>query len=327
MDQNYEFQQNYQQTPPAVKDSAYFRGLARKALKNFYWYAVLAAILVGLLGAGAESSSSIRFNNFSYDNLETSINTAMEAIAKGGIGEFFSVFPGVGIFLVLAGVGAIFGFAFRLLVGSPIKLGYERYKLNLLDGDGKDLKALFYYFKQSYGKSIVLRLLRSLINFAISIPLMAGCVAIVLVSIGIVARAATGELSSGDGVMLLFMVLGLLLLGIATAIVQIVVNYRYSFCYTVMAEYPEISPVDALRNSAQLMKGKKWKLFCLNFSFIGWILLAGFCTCGIGSLFLTPYIDIATIAFYDDATNRSAAKEAVFPSLNPDDYDPNGQNF
>ena len=38
------------------------------------------------------------------------------------------------------------------------------------------------------------------------------------------------------------------------------------------------------------------------------------------TLFLSPYTEHARTAFYDDAANRSAAREAVFPSLNPDDY-------
>ena len=49
------------------------------------------------------------------------------------------------------------------------------------------------------------------------------------------------------------------------------------------------------------------------------------CTCGIGMIFLTPYMQASFAAFYDDITNRAAARETEFPSLNPDDYDPNGQ--
>lgn len=327
MDQNYDFQQNYQQAPPAKKDSSYFRERARKALQNCYWYAVLAAFLIGILGAGVESGTSVQFNNVDTTTLQSTINTAVEAIAQGGIGEIFRVFPGFGIALIFAGLGATAGFAFRLLVGSPIKLGYERYKLNLIDGNGKDLKVLFSYFKQNYAKSIVLHLLLGLIGFAIYLPLIAGTVATILVSVGVIVKAAASEVTAQDGMLLILMAMGLCLLGIVTAIVRIIFTYRYSFCYTIMAEYPEISPVDALRNSANLMKGKKWKLFCLNFSFIGWLLLAACCSCGVGSLFLTPYIDTAVIAFYDDITNRGAAKDVEFPSLNPDDYDPNYQGF
>ena len=53
-------------------------------------------------------------------------------------------------------------------------------------------------------------------------------------------------------------------------------------------------------------------------------------TCGMGSILAYPlsaYMTTATAAFYDDAANRQAAREVEFPSLNPDDYDPNGSAF
>ena len=90
--------------------------------------------------------------------------------------------------------------------------------------------------------------------------------------------------------------------------------------FLILAEYPEISAIDALRNSASLMRGNKWRLFCLQISFIGWVLLAGCCTCGIGVMFLTPYMSAANAAFYDDIANRAAARETEFPSLDPNDY-------
>ena len=52
---------------------------------------------------------------------------------------------------------------------------------------------------------------------------------------------------------------------------------------------------------------------------IGWILLACL-TCGIGFLFLTPYMQTARVAFYHDIANREAASDVEFPSLDPDDY-------
>ena len=50
------------------------------------------------------------------------------------------------------------------------------------------------------------------------------------------------------------------------------------------------------------MNGKKWKLFCLHFSFIGWAILSVL-TFGIGFLFLMPYMQASITAFYEDAYN------------------------
>ena len=78
------------------------------------------------------------------------------------------------------------------------------------------------------------------------------------------------------------------------------------------------------RNKAfrMLMKGNKGRMFCMHLSFIGWFLLTCCCTCGLGSIVLMPYVEMANTAFYDEVSQRSAAKEVEFPSINPDDYNP-----
>lgn len=67
--------------------------------------------------------------------------------------------------------------------------------------------------------------------------------------------------------------------------------------FFIMVDEPEISGIDALQKSWNMMKGRKWTLFCLWFRFIGWFLLS-ILTCGIGFLFLQPYIIVTTQNFY-----------------------------
>lgn len=54
----------------------------------------------------------------------------------------------------------------------------------------------------------------------------------------------------------------------------IIASYRYSMALFVLAEDPSIGINEAITVSKQMMKGNKWRLFCLGFSFIGWSLLA-----------------------------------------------------
>ena len=61
--------------------------------------------------------------------------------------------------------------------------------------------------------------------------------------------------------------------------------------------------MDAIRESKRLMRGNKWRLFCLQFSFIGWDLL-GAMTMGIAYLWVNPYRAAAEMAFYMDVTGR-----------------------
>ena len=65
---------------------------------------------------------------------------------------------------------------------------------------------------------------------------------------------------------------------------------------------------DAITRSKELMKGNKWRLFCLDFSFIGWDILSAF-TLGIGDLWLTPYRSAAAAAFYRELVPLEKGEE------------------
>ena len=54
-----------------------------------------------------------------------------------------------------------------------------------------------------------------------------------------------------------------------------------------------------------MMKGHKFDLFWLNFSFIGWIILSAL-TMGIAYVWLMPYMQTANAAFYQDLKKEYA---------------------
>ena len=106
----------------------------------------------------------------------------------------------------------------------------------------------------------------------------------------------------------------------------IVATYSYAMVPYIMAEHPELRAREALRESKNMMKGKRWRLFCLELSFIGWTLLAalvfaaiftaGFLTGSMGLsmfglvvyivelLFLYPYVEASRAAFYRELTEQ-----------------------
>ena len=79
----------------------------------------------------------------------------------------------------------------------------------------------------------------------------------------------------------------------------IIASYSYAMTPYILANHPELTAREAIARSKELMSGNRWRLFCLEFSFIGWALLSSL-TMGIGSLFLTPYTQAAKAAFYRD---------------------------
>ena len=79
----------------------------------------------------------------------------------------------------------------------------------------------------------------------------------------------------------------------------IVKSYAYSMAFFIKHDHPEYDWKMCLDESQRYMKGYKWQLFCLDFSFIGWILLS-ILTCGIGMLWVVPYQFAAHANFYEN---------------------------
>jgi len=88
----------------------------------------------------------------------------------------------------------------------------------------------------------------------------------------------------------------------------IIAMYRYAMVPYLIAEFPDLSVSEAMEESARLMNGNKMRLFSLQFSFIGWVLLAVIATFGIGMLWVTPYMHAADAAFYMEVTGRSGLR-------------------
>ena len=79
----------------------------------------------------------------------------------------------------------------------------------------------------------------------------------------------------------------------------IIFTYMLSQIFYLLADNPQIGAVEVLKKSAEMMKGYKWKLFCLHLSFIGWILLIVI-TFGIAFIWVGPYIKTANTIFYEN---------------------------
>ena len=83
----------------------------------------------------------------------------------------------------------------------------------------------------------------------------------------------------------------------------IIKSFEYAIIPYILADDPEISSKDVFKKAKQMMKGNKWRLFKLDFSFIGWYLLCVL-TLGIGTFFLLPYVNAAMAEFYKELKNK-----------------------
>lgn len=103
------------------------------------------------------------------------------------------------------------------------------------------------------------------------------------------------------GVKALSAILGVaILVGlIAVEVIMIQRAFAITLSEYIAIDNEDMTAKDSVNKSMELMDGYKWKLFCLVLSFIGWSILCVF-TLGIGNLFLTPYMQVSLVCFYEN---------------------------
>lgn len=86
----------------------------------------------------------------------------------------------------------------------------------------------------------------------------------------------------------------------------IIFSYSFSMAFYVINDHPEMTAMEALRESRRLMNGHKMQYFILNLSFIGWLLLGSLCF-GVGTLWATAYMSTANAVFYEELIANDAS--------------------
>lgn len=110
--------------------------------------------------------------------------------------------------------------------------------------------------------------------------------------------------------------------GLLFVIPGVIKSYEYYMVPYILSENPDMDYRDALKLSRDMMYGNKFRLFVLQWSFVGWELLGAMC-CGIGLLFVYPY-EYATYAeLYAVLRENSGAVGTVLPGYvaRPDTVD------
>ena len=87
--------------------------------------------------------------------------------------------------------------------------------------------------------------------------------------------------------------------------------FSYAMAPFLQVDHPDWPPRKCIAESKRMMEGHRWRFFCLNFSFIGWYMLAmcaAYLAGGFAQLLLTPYVDAACAAFYEDLLDREEGR-------------------
>lgn len=86
----------------------------------------------------------------------------------------------------------------------------------------------------------------------------------------------------------------------------IVTMYAYAMVPYILEEKKDYTVGKAMKMSRKIMRGHKWELFCLRFSFLGWYILS-LLTFGLALFYVLPYMNTAEAVFYNEISGRADA--------------------
>ena len=76
--------------------------------------------------------------------------------------------------------------------------------------------------------------------------------------------------------------------------------YRYRLAVYILVDHPELSVMDCIRQSKQMMNGYKWELFMLDLSFLGWAIAAMLPIIGLAAqVWAVPYMEMSYALYYE----------------------------
>ena len=98
--------------------------------------------------------------------------------------------------------------------------------------------------------------------------------------------------------MVLASIIGVLLYFVGLVLLMVLV-FRLALGFHLMIDHTDMGVLEAFQESSKLMEGHNGRLFYIYLSFLGWSLL-GLLSCGLGTLWVMPYMTQTYVNFYRD---------------------------
>ena len=158
-------------------------------------------------------------------------------------------------------------------------------------------------------------------SFLIAGPLLVG-LHIFCLAISRDLHHATGQLFEGFSpfanglVAYILSTIFILLWSLLLIVPGIMAAFSYAMTFFILADNRELDGLEAIRRSKAMMYGHRWRLCCLVGRFTGWILL-GMITCGIGFLWVGPYLMVSVAKFYDGLKGAESPQHEPYQELTP----------
>ena len=276
---------------------------AKSVLKKNYWTALALVALIYIAELALSSAIWVlifptTFIATVYTGYSELITSVFQLVTSG----FVAV---ISIFLMPLNVGL-----FKSLIKSSE------------DGQG-EIKDIIWGYKNNFGNILSAYVKIFLIIFALSFISMAfwclGMFGSMYIRPDFIVSETAFEF---------FAVSAALLFAFIGSIPAIIKTYDYYLAGFILADEPDLTSKEVLKRSKALMKGHRFFAFKLDISFIGWEFLGALCCCGLGMIFVTPYIYQTQTEFYLELAGKKT-KEPVFETTFEDlgSEEPKEENF
>ena len=203
-----------------------------------------------------------------------------------------------------------------LVIGPVLTFGFTKEMILFKNGVKVECIDFFKFGFTNFTKvwSIIGKMLGKMLG-----PIILYFVSLLLMFVSILIATMVSEVAAT-----VVLALSVVLL-IAGSIWMIPISYKYGFVMYELVYSPNMTAKEIVEFSGQKMTGNRWRAFKLAFSFIGWILLAAL-GCYIPLLWISPYMTIASIIFYESLRGQSGMNFASNIGYNPQQpIQPNNQ--
>lgn len=262
-------------------DRKVLKNRAKYVLTRTLFVSVVACVIVNLVAGGGSGVFGSRMSNVNIQGMSSVRLTA----------TFFVV-----CLLALVAIGV------SIFIAAPLKVGLKHFMLRCADFDGR-VENLTYPFKNNYKNILWVTFVKNLYVTLWSIlGIIPVVVSFVYFDMGekIYELVELSRMGNGEAAtMELSSMFTLLLIAISIFMIPAYIkSLQYSMVEYILAENPNGKALEIIGRSKEMMVGNKWASVKLEFSFLGWVVLASFVCCGLGTLILNPYIEATYAQMY-----------------------------
>lgn len=279
---------------------------AKANLRGKYWTAFAVALIVGILGGGSSGSAGSG-SSWRTDNNQNG----------------WDFFNGEWLIIIIPIIILIFllAMAFTIFVSNIVTVGGNRwFSRNRESAATPSVGMVFSLFKtgsyiKTAGSMLWMELFLFLWSLLSLIPMVIAA-ALVMSEPGFMQAMNrlftswdTGSIENWIESLDRGLLLNLSILPVVSVLLTIpylIKSFSYRMTPWILADNPQIGFRRALRLSMEMTYGSKWRMFVLDLSFLGWLFL-GVLACGVGVLFVMPYIMATHAELYATLRQNSVA--------------------